>query len=445
MKFIYALLIFISLPTLAYNKAYKKALKHYENKDYFTALDTIASLYKYQTPDKNIQHFIEKLVKKTGTYYFNTYTDIELRKLNVPTTDLLMAKRNLYLGMYHYGHKRLKRIPKGHRLYPESLLIKASIYFKSGKYNKAITSYEKCSEEAEKYLNKTDARVFEYYFVLKDTCLSNIGRIHFQNKNYKQAIKYYDLVSKRSFKWPYLIIEKAWSYFYLGKHNRSLGMLMTYNSPLLKSYFMPEAEYLKALNYFKLCHYDKALIVINNFFKEYHPKSETLQKIIRQKNKKKLAYFDLMFTSLEKVDESHKFLRNIITQVGKRVKYQLDLKSYFALNEEIFRANKSANLKLLLKLQLNLKEQINHYVKVSLHQFTNEIHSMAEAMLNLKLETLSNQRTLTYKGIKLAAKKKSKKIVVDKEHNYWKFHKEFWADELGEYSFTLQPMCKESV
>ena len=69
MKLIYAFFILISLPALASNKAYRKALKHYENKDYYTALDTIASLYKYQTPDKNIQHFIEKLVKKIGSLF----------------------------------------------------------------------------------------------------------------------------------------------------------------------------------------------------------------------------------------------------------------------------------------------------------------------------------------------------------------------------------------
>ena len=99
--------------------------------NYFTALDTIAQLYKYETPDQNIQHFIEELVTHTGTHYFNTFTDLELRKLNIPTTDLIMAKRNLYLDKYEYTHKRLKRMPKGHRLYSEGLLVKGTAYLKS--------------------------------------------------------------------------------------------------------------------------------------------------------------------------------------------------------------------------------------------------------------------------------------------------------------------------
>ena len=80
----------------------------YKTNNYFTALDTIARQYKYATPDQNVQHFIERLVMHTGTHYFNTYKDLELRKMNIPTTDLVMAKRNVFLKKYKYALKRLK-------------------------------------------------------------------------------------------------------------------------------------------------------------------------------------------------------------------------------------------------------------------------------------------------------------------------------------------------
>ena len=68
------------------DKLYLKSLEHFKNKDYFTALDLIAHEYKYVTPDQNIQHYIEQLVGHTGTHYFNTFSDLELRKINIPTT-----------------------------------------------------------------------------------------------------------------------------------------------------------------------------------------------------------------------------------------------------------------------------------------------------------------------------------------------------------------------
>ena len=428
---------------------YKKSQKHYQSKDYYTALHLIASLYKYKTPDQNIQHYIEKLVAHTGTYYFNTYNDIELRKMNIPTTDLLMAKRNLYLKKYPFALKRLKKFPEGHRLYPEALLVKATTYYQQKNFSKAIEVYNSCYEAAAEKLSKEDDKVYEYYFVLKDTCQSNIARIHFEKQDYQKAIDSYEKVSKRSFKWPYLLREKAWSYYYLGQYNRSLGMLMTYQSPLLKSYFLPEVEYLKALNYFKLCRYNEAVVVMDNFFKEYQPKSEKLRKVIRSKDSKAMAYFDMMFTPIVDTEKDHHFLRNAITQITKRVKYQLDIKSFYALNEEIYRGNKSANLSLLLELQKDLKEQINHYTRVSIYQFINEIHRTAELMLNLKLEALSRQRTMAYSSQRNKHKKKiesnnipTQDVSFPSNQNFWQFYKEFWADELGEYVFTLKSECK---
>ena len=101
--------------------------------------------------------------------------------------------------------------------------------------------------------------------------------------------------------------------------------------------------------------------------------------------------------------------------------------------------------KFLLSLEKDLTLQIKHYVRVSTYQFINEIHRVAEHMLNLKLENLSEQRKLTYKRNKQQIQKiEKKKSEIEKEsnQNYWEFKKEFWADELSEYVFTLSNQCE---
>jgi hypothetical protein len=77
----------------AEDRAYMKSRQHFENKDYFSALDAIARRYYTHSPEQNIKNYIEMLASKTGTHYFNTYKDIQLRKINTPTTQLIMAKR----------------------------------------------------------------------------------------------------------------------------------------------------------------------------------------------------------------------------------------------------------------------------------------------------------------------------------------------------------------
>ena len=169
-------------------KAFKESFGHYKKKDYFTALDIIAKKFKYQTPDKKLQKYIELLVGHTGTHFFNTYTDLELRKLNIPTSDLIMAKRNLYLDKFDYVHKRLDRMPKSHRLYPESLLVKGTAYLKAKEYQKAIATYKNCSDISYSWEKQTDNKKQNYFAIIKESCIINIARIHFKQKNYLLAI-----------------------------------------------------------------------------------------------------------------------------------------------------------------------------------------------------------------------------------------------------------------
>lgn len=425
------------------DRVYEQALKNYRNQNYFTALDNIARMYKFSTPDQNTQAFLQRLVLKTGTYYFNTYNDLELRKMNIPTTDLIMGKRNMYLKKYKWAHGRLNRVPKGHRLYPESLLVKATAYYFDKKYDKAVEYFNKCAEEAEDRADDGDKKLKNYFSVIQESCIIDVARLHFKRGEFEKAIRHYEDIPKTSIKWPYILIEKAWSYYYLGDYNRSLGILITYNSPLLESYFMPEAEVLKALNYFQLCLYPDALNVVNEFYNAYKPRVDALKRVVRTR-KSELPYFELMFQPLTESEKEHKFLRNIITQVSKRVKYNLDLNSLYAINTEIFQNHRDANMKKLLATQKDLKEQINHYVKVSIISFINETHSLSKDMFNLKLEILAKQRDLIYKSenLELGRNRGSYDNVDRKSYQeFYTFNNAFWADELGDYSFGLESNC----
>jgi hypothetical protein len=425
------------------DKVYWEAMDLYKGKNYFSALEKIGSQYKYQTPDQNVGHFIEKLVVHTGTHYFNTYKDLELRKMNIPTTDLIMAKRNLFLKKYKYASKRLLRMPKGHRLYSESLLVLGTIEYEQKKYKKAEQIWQKCAIIAKEKEDAEEYKIKRYYAVIKESCVINIARMKFKQEEYEEAIKHYEAVPKASFKWPYLLLEKAWSYYYLGNYNRAIGILITYDSPLLESYFLPEAELLKALSYYKLCLYDDALVIVEKYYKNYAPKSNGLKKVINSR-KGKLYFYNLMFSPLEESEKEHKFLRNLITQVSKRVKYNLDLNTLYALNTELVRSDKKANLGKVLAVREDLEEQINHYVKVSMYRFINEIYELSKEMFNLKLEILSDKRTYIYKSKKSNNIKRGSFENIDRKEyqEFWTFQNAFWADELGDYSLGLKSQCK---
>lgn len=445
------ILVIILTTTLSFAKKskkdeiYEKSYEQYRTLNFYSALNTIAQMYKFKTPDPNTRNYLENLVQHTGTHYFNTYSDLELRKMNIPTTDLIMAKRNLYLRKFKYVHKRLKRMPKGHRLFAESKMVRATAYYLDNKYEDAVKQFNKCADIASEWENKNEGKIKKYFAVMRESCIIDIARIYFKLGDFEKAIRHYENIPKTSIKWPYILLEKAWSYYYLGKHNRSLGLLITYDSPLLASYFMPEAEVLKAMNYYQMCLYEDALYVIQNYYNTYKPRSEALKSVLRSRGNKKLAFYELMFSPINESEKENKYLRNLITQMSKRIKYNLDLNSLYEINKEIFRNHKNSNMKMLLSMQKDLKEQINHYVKVSMYRFVNEIHQHSESMFNLKLEVLSKQRDLVYKSKDLTANRSRgdvKNIDKDKFQEFWTFQNAFWADELGEYTFALESNCK---
>ena len=151
-----------------------------------------------------------------------------------------------------------------------------------------------------------------------------------------------------------------------------------------------------------------------------------------------------MFTPLEDMDKENGYLRNLITQISKRVKYNLDLNTLYALNTELVRGDTKSNFKRIKSMRDDLEEQINHYVKTSMYRFINEIHSLSTEMFNLKLEILSSQRSLVYENRKLVTKRGSVKNIKRTEYqDFWTFKNSFWADELGEYSFGLDSKCKQ--
>ncbi len=424
------------------DKIYEEALELYKRKNYFSALDHIGKQYKYKSPDRNAKHLIEKILDHTGTHYFNTYGDLELRKMNIPETDLIMAKRNFYLGKYSYAIKRLRKIPKAHRLKPEALLLKGAVYNKQNQFEKADKAWAECSEDAVSKIGLQKEKVQRYFTIIKEDCFINRARMRFKQKNFIMALKLYDSIPKTSFQWPYILIEKAWSHYYLGNYNNAIGTLITYNSPLLASYFTPEAEVLKALSYYKLCLYDDALLVIKKYYENYTPKSNKLRSVIA-KNNSNTYFFDLMFTPISETEKDSKFLRNLITQVSKRVKYNLDLNTLYTLNTEIVRNDEKSKQDKLAEIKKDLKEQINHYVKVSMYRYINQIHSFATEMFNLKLEILSDKRNLVYKNkVSKNLKRGSLENVKRESHQeFWTFENAFWADELGDYSLGLKSQC----
>ena len=301
--------------------------------------------------------------------------------------------------------------------------------------------------------NSKGEKLKRYYNYLKETCTIRAARVKIEEKKFEEALEIYTQIDKRSYKWPYILLDQAWANYYLKDYNRALGLTVTYKAPLLESYFFPEAEVLMALSYYNLCLWDDSLKVVDHFYDFYKPKAESLKEILG-KNKLSNTYFlDLYYADTQTRENLNPFIRNLITQTRKQVKFNLDLASLKAAKDELALLKRLKNKnEFTIGLEANLDStidfisaKINYYIKKEIFTFINEIHKHSYSMFNLKLELLSKKRDDIYNAKALANAERgrgSEKNINRKTSQYFfDFNGSFWADELGDYSFGLQSAC----
>ena len=271
-----------------------------------------------------------------------------------------------------------------------------------------------------------------------------------KEKKYKEALKYWNSIDKKSYIWPLTLIEKAWAYYYLKDYNRALGLLVTYKSPLLESYFIPEAEVLKALSYYRMCIYQDTDQVIKRFTEIYEPRSRKLKRILEKYRENDIYFFNLAVKSFDKLPKDS-FVRKLAISLFKNPRFERMLASYkAALNElKVIRGSKLRNKAVenyIKKSAFFVRRSINDYIKRNFFNFINEMHAYSGELFKINLEIFRSKKNLVKKDVdvdKASRKRGSLKHVKREEDQYfWKFYGGFWADELGGYSFGLKNQCQ---
>lgn len=429
-----------------------------EGSYYFSAIPYINNYLETNNEiDAELEADIETLVLKTGTMAVLNLDEKRLESFNIPSISLILGTRLFNKDQNAKAYEILSRIPETHQFAGEAALIKGTIRNLERKNIEALNLYESCVKKSTaQESNVKGEKLKRYYNYLKETCIIRSARVKIEEKKYEEALTTYEQIDKRSYKWPYILMDQAWAHYYLKDYNRALGLTVTYKAPLLESYFFPEAEVLMALSYYNLCLWDDSLKVVDHFYEFYQPKAQALKDIIG-KNKMSHTYFlDLYYADPETRGSLNPFIRNLITQTRKQVKFNLDLASLKAAKDELALLKRLKNkndftetLEGNLDSTINfISAKINHYIKKEIFTFVNEIHKHSFSMFNLKLELLSKKRDDIYnaKAIAEAGRSRGSEVNINRKTSqyFFDFNGSFWADELGDYSFGLQSACVDN-
>lgn len=423
---------------------------------YFSAIPYINDYLEENSKiDDELESDIETLVIKTGTMAVLNLEEKKLESFSIPSISLILGTRLFNKDQNDKAYAVLSRIPESHKFSIEANLIKGTIRNLQRKHIEASNFYDQCAKKAAAQENSSkNDKLNRYYTYLRETCTIRMARVKIEDKKFDEALEIYNQIDKRSYKWPYILMDKAWAHYYLKDYNRAIGLTVTYKSPLLESYFFPEAEVLTALSYYNLCLWDDSMKVVDHFYEYYKPKADALKDILGQNKKSNTYFLDLYYADPQTRENLNPFIRNLITQTRKQVKFNLDLASLKSAKDELALLRKLKNQnEFTASLEKNLEAtiefisaKINYYIKKEIFTFINEIHKHSYSMFNLKLELLSKKRSEIYntKADQQNDRNRGSEKNIDRKSNqyFFDFNGSFWADELGDYSFGLQSQCQ---
>lgn len=420
---------------------------------YYSALNE----YFYETYNRTIINDdlkrLEELLYYTGIELLEDYDSSLLEKYPTSSTRFILGRQALQNKKYKKALELFSKIHPDHRYYPEGKLLEAQVYDQQDKTKDRGESYSECLSAAERHEKDAQTnKIKRYYRMVYEICLVNKARHHFKVEEYQEAIDAYDRIPKKSYKWPYLLLEKAWVYYQMEDYNRALGLLTTYKSPLLDTYFFPEAEYLAALSYFRLCLYEDSLTIINQFYKVYRPRFQSLGAVLKKNRNSQTYFYNLMFKKSKELEGLDKFVKQIITRMKKQTRFSLDFNAIHKITTEMKRIKQNENniikeklLPHLAEVKSNMISKINYNAKTDIFQFLDSIPFLSQEMFKLNLEIISRKKDLVYMNKKLIADRSRgdySNVKRSRFEYFWKFHGAFWADELGDYSLGLKSNCK---
>tara|TARA_Y100000780_G_scaffold232553_1_gene265946 strand:+ start:53991 stop:55472 length:1482 start_codon:yes stop_codon:yes gene_type:complete len=422
---------------------------------YFTSIPYLKeylSVHKGRLP-KEVDSLVDRVVTKVGVRQFEVLPTSILKRTSAPVIKYILAKKQFRVGRYKKALQTLNgTIPGNHPVKPFALMLEGTIFSIEGDGKNARASFQNCIETTKSEMNNTsDENRLRQLAINRDYCTVGVARSEFEDKKFDDAsLSYLDL-PKDSYVWPEILFEEAWNSFYLRDYNRTLGKLVTYKAPILNFVFNPEVDVLKALTYMELCLFDDAKKVVDDFYNEYQTDSLAVKKFLEKYGRNYKYFYLLAKSRTNGKSGGSRLLNKLIDTTLKDAAFIELIDSFNIGRDEIEQVKGISNSRMRKVFTTNLREAlllqrdlIGAYVRKNLHLYVSQLDKSFEGMTYIKLEVLGRkkQRVYSYNSFGKRNRGDIKYLQRNEKQYFWSFNGEFWADELGDYVFSLKSECE---
>lgn len=160
--------------------------------------------------------------------------------------DYLQGRDSAAAGLNTWADQRLGRIPQSSPYYHRATYVAIVRAIARGQLvmaTKALAQLAKRDKLPKK---------------LRRDVVRSQARLAFESKDFPAAVKYYETLRALAPDEPTLLLEMAWSHYYLGDSRRALGLLLALDAPIYRQLIAPERFLLEALSLRRLCQFNHA-------------------------------------------------------------------------------------------------------------------------------------------------------------------------------------------
>jgi TolA-binding protein len=343
------------------------------------------------------------------------------------------------------------------KFFPRGKYLEGIIFFKEDNHQEAVESFK----EVVRILHPKTGKFRDDR--LREMAFFQLARVHYGHQQFKYALFYYDRITRDSTNWLESLFESSWAWFRLGNYQKSLGNLITLDSPFFRDEYFPEGLVLKAVTYFVNCRYPESNQIVNEFLRRYQPLHAELEKLTQPNANKN--YFESLLAVQKDATQSlsNRLLRRILKVAMADKDLALLNNSVLEIDREIdrvrhendagFSASKVAQrvIRVLNTQRADLVAKADTKTKNRLDAERDFLGDLIAKALRIRLEN---------KDAELQMLKRAKagdldlgptlltydwSAATDDEKVYWPYEGEYWRDELGTYEYTLTWGCRKQV
>ena len=293
---------------------------------------------------------------------------------------------------------------------------------------------------------------------LRELAFLQLARIHYQNRQNRYAIFYYDKMPWGGESWLEGLWEESYAYYRVGDYEKTLGNLLTLQSPYFKDEYFPESYVLKAIVYYENCRYPEARLVLENLSSIYEPVYDELTRLTSTPQPA-ASYYDLVgldnqggsavTRKVRKLALTDQNVRRLVESV-REVEQEMDV-GIGERNRELREAPLGVRLvQQLTSEKAALVEEAGARTRATLEYERDQLRTLLAQALRIQIEVSRKEREALEgslaAGYQVDVVRDLKySYAVSDEQLYWPYEGEFWRDELGTFSYTLTKGCKDRL